>query len=66
MRSMMRPINKKIDQEPGNLGTSPPTEIGPGTGNPEPGTREPSVRPNSAGNFRQILQPPLGPLQCKH
>eukprot|EP00959_Pyramimonas_sp_CCMP1952_P336453 7045098-Pyramimonas_sp.AAC.1 len=66
VRSMVRPIHKKIDQEPGNPGTSPLSEISqePGTGNP--GTWEPSLPPKSAGNFHQIVQHPLGPLQCKH
>ena len=35
-------------------------------GNPEPGAREPGGPPKSAAHFRQILQHPLRPLQCKH
>eukprot|EP00959_Pyramimonas_sp_CCMP1952_P412791 8649857-Pyramimonas_sp.AAC.1 len=45
MRSMVRPIDKKIDQKPGNLGTSPPSETG-----PEPGTGNPGTRNREPGN----------------
>eukprot|EP00959_Pyramimonas_sp_CCMP1952_P455331 9471394-Pyramimonas_sp.AAC.1 len=46
---MKRPIDK-IDQEPGNPGTSPPAEIG-----PEPGTGNPGIQ--RATNIGGALSP---------
>eukprot|EP00959_Pyramimonas_sp_CCMP1952_P129932 2717234-Pyramimonas_sp.AAC.1 len=52
------------DPNIGTPGTPPPTEPRrppKSAGNQKPGTREPGRLLQSARNFRQILQHPLGP-----